>query len=98
MDVTIASLVTPAGVVVAAGIVTTLIQLIKGVFPPIDAKVSGALLAFIGTAVLYVFAATSLGVSSADQGFGYFLAWLSCATAAVGIKSTFDHATSAAQP
>lgn len=92
MDVTFASLVTPGGVVVAAGIVTPLVQLVKGVFPVLDARVSGALMAFVGTAALYAVTAGAVGVTTPDAGLGIFLAWLSCATSAVGIKAAFDHA------
>jgi hypothetical protein len=92
MDITFASLVTPAGVVVAAGIVTTLVQLIKTAFPLLGVRVSGALMAFVGTAGLYAVTAGAVGVASPDAGLGIFLAWLSCATSAVGIKAALDHA------
>lgn len=89
--ITFESLITPAGVVVAAGIVTALVQLIKGVFPVIDEKVSGALQAFVLTAVLYILVAVTVPQESVNGLLAVFLAWLSCATSAVGIKSTVDH-------
>ena len=92
-SITFADLLTQAGVVTAALIVTTLVQLIKGVFPLLDARVSGALMAFILSAVLYVFVGLATGVTSLDLGLTVFLAWLSCATSAVGIKAGIDHAT-----
>ena len=47
MDVTFASFLTPQGVVAAAATITVLVQLIKTVLPAIDARVSGALMAFV---------------------------------------------------
>ena len=93
--VTFSSFLTPTGVVAAAAVVTTLIQLIKGVFPAIDARISGALLAFILTGILYILTAVSVGVADANAGLAIFLAWLACATSAVGIKSATTHAIEA---
>lgn len=89
--VTFASLLTPPGVIAAAAIITGLIQLLKSVFPGLDARVSGALMAFVGSAVLYVLAGAATGVASPDAGLAVFLAWLSCATSSVGIKAVSDH-------
>ena len=94
MNITFASLLEPAGVIVAAGIITTLVQLIKAVFPALDARVSGALMAFLASAVLYVLAGLATNVVTLDAGLLVFLAWLSCATSSVGIKSTIDHVQS----
>jgi hypothetical protein len=95
MDLTFQSFLTPEGVVAAAAVITVLIQLLKGVFPAIDARVSGALMAFVLSAVLYVLTALAVGVADANAGLAVFLAWLSCATSSVGIKSTADHVQSA---
>jgi hypothetical protein len=89
--VTFATLLTPEGVVTAAALVTTLVALIKAVFPVVNAKVSGALMAFVLSAALYVLAAASVGTGSLDAGLTVFLAWLACATSAVGIHSTATH-------
>ena len=91
-SITFASLLEPTGIIVAAGLVTTLVQLIKSVFPMVDARVSGALMAFVGSALLYVLAAVSTGISTLDAGLVVFAAWLACAASAVGIKATVDHA------
>lgn len=91
MDITFASLLTPPGVVAAAAIITTLIQLLKGVFPVIDEKVSGALMAFVFSLILYVLAAIAGGLTTMDGLLLVFMAWLSCATSAVGIKSAATH-------
>lgn len=92
MNVTFESFLTPEGVIVAAGLVTGLVQVLKTAIPVLDARVSGALQAFVLTAALY--AATALATQPADAN-GYlavFAAWLACATSAVGIKSATAHA------
>jgi hypothetical protein len=96
MDITFGSLVTPAGIVVSAGAITTLVQLLKSTFPVLDAKLSGALQAFILSAALYVVTGLVLQAASPltpDAALGIFMAWLTCATSAVGIKSAVTHAT-----
>lgn len=92
--ISFATLLTPPGVVVAAGLTTAFVELIKRVFPAIDARVSGALLAFVFDALLYILAALATGVADLDAGLLVFMAWLSCATSAVGISSTIEHAGS----
>lgn len=84
MDITFASLLTAAGAGVAAAIVTSFVELVKQALPP-AANWNGAVLAFAASGVLYVLAGVSTGVSTLDAGLGVFLAWLTCATAAVGI-------------
>ncbi len=91
VNVTFGSLLTPEGVVIAAGIITGLVALIKSVIPTLDARISGALMAFVLSAVLYVLAAISTNVADLNGGLTVFLAWLSCATSAVGINSTISH-------
>lgn len=95
MGVTFADLMTPAGVVIAAGVITALVELIKTAFPVVDAKISGASMAFIISAVLYVIAAvalTNLGNIPDLNGYlSVFLAWLAAATSSVGIKASFVH-------
>lgn len=90
-DVTFASFLTPNGIVVAAGIITTLVQLLKTVFPAIDARVSGAVLAFAFSAVLYVLTAIAVGVGTLDAGLTVFTAWLAAALSAVGAYATVLH-------
>jgi len=91
-NVSLASLLTPGGIIIAGLVVTTLVQTLKGVFPAVDARVSGALLAFIASAILYVFVGLATSVATLDAGFVVFMAWLACASAAVGIKASVDHA------
>jgi hypothetical protein len=98
-SVTFAALITPPGIIVAAGLVTTFVQVIKSVFTGIDARVSGALLAFSGSSILYVITAIVLStngtITNADGFLWTFTAWLSCAVGAIGIKSAFTHARDA---
>lgn len=92
LDLTFASFMEPAGVIAAAAVVTSLIALLRAVFPRLVEYISGAILAFLFTGVLYVLTAFAIGITSLDAGLGVFLAWLSCATSAVGIHSTVAHA------
>jgi len=93
MNPTFADFLTPAGLVVAAGVVTGFVQLVKTTFPIIDARVSGAVMAFSLSCLLYVVTAAATGISTPDQALAVILSWLGCATAAVGIKATADHVT-----
>lgn len=92
--ITFASFLTPPGVVAAAAIITGLIQLLKSVLPALDARVSGALMAFIFSAILYVLTALATTVATPDAGLAVFMAWLSCATSSVGIKAVQEHVSS----
>jgi dipeptide/tripeptide permease len=82
---TFEALATPGGVVVAAGIVTAIVQLLKSVFPGLSDRVNGLQQAFLLTAALYITGALVLSPLDANGYLGIFLAWLSCATSAVGI-------------
>jgi hypothetical protein len=86
-----ASFLTPGGAIVAAGIATAFIEVIKASIPVVGNAVSGALMAFILTAILYVFTALAVGVATPDDGLNIFLAWLTCSTSAIGIKSVTGH-------
>lgn len=97
MTPTFADLLTPPGVVTAAATITVLVQLVKGTFPAIDARVSGAVMAFAASALLYVLTAAATGIPTWDAGLTVFLAWLSCATSSVGIKATTEHVQGAAK-
>ncbi len=93
---TFASLLTPEGVVAAAAFITSIVALLKYTFPPLDARISGALLAFAFSAVLYVLAAFATGANTLDAGLALFVAWVSCATGSVGIHSAVSHVTAPA--
>ena len=89
---TFASFLTPEGIVVAGGLITALIQLLKTVFPVIDEKVTGAILAFALSAILYVVTALVVGLDGPDAYLTVIASWLACATAAVGVHSTAKYA------
>lgn len=97
MNITFQDLVSVAGVVIAGGIITALVELVKTAFPVVDAKISGAAMAFIASAALYIVtgaALASMGAIVDPNGMlNVFLAWLAAATSAVGIKSTWAHVT-----
>ena len=89
--VTFASLLEPAGLVIAAGIVSGLIEVIKNALPWLGERVSGALMAFIVTVILYTIAGIATNPNTLDAGLGIFMAWLACLTAAMGLKSGGTH-------
>lgn len=91
MTLTFAALLTPEGAVAFAAVVTGFIALLKYTFPPLDAKVSGALLAFTFTAIGYFLCGVSVGVATLDGGLLVFVAWIGCATSSVGINSSVSH-------
>ena len=93
-DITFAALLTAAGAGVAAGVITALVELLKVVAAPVVAKVSGAGVAFIASAILYVLAGIATGANTLDKGLVVFIAWLTCATAAVGIHASIRTARS----
>jgi hypothetical protein len=85
---TFASFLTPEGIIVAGGLITALVQLIKTVFPVIDAKVSGAVMAFAASTLLYTATALVVGTSTPDAILTVIASWIACATASVGVYST----------
>lgn len=86
--ITFASLATTTGAVVAAGIIFGTIQVLKGAFPNFVSRITGAGLAFVLSAILYVITAIVLAPGNADGYLVIFIAWLNCALAAVGIHAT----------
>ena len=90
-DLSFASLLTAAGAGIAAGLVTTLVELLKTARGNERLPVSGAALAFALSALLYLLAGVATGVDSLDDGLVVFVAWLTCATSAVGVHSTITH-------
>ena len=90
-DLNFATLLTAAGAGIAAGLVTTLVELAKTVWGKETMPVSGAALAFGLSAVLYLLAGIATSVGTLDAGLVVFVAWLTCATSAVGVHSTITH-------
>ena len=91
-DVSFASFLTPEGIIVAGGLITAFVQLLKSTFPVIDEKVSGAVMAFVLSALLYV--ATTFatgGIPTWDAGLTILASWIACATASVGVYASVRH-------
>ena len=88
---TFADLITPAGIVAAAALIVSLVQIVKAALPIAGKRVSGALLAFIATGVLYALAAGVLPSAGPDQLLQVFAAWVAVAGLAIGIKSGGEH-------
>ncbi len=86
-NITFAVLLTGAGVLIAAGIVSLVVDVLKAGVPAL-ANVNGMTMAFVISAVLYVLAGIAVGVGSLDGGLSVFLAWLSCAAASLGLHKT----------
>lgn len=85
-EITFAVLLTAAGAGIAAGIVTGVVSLLKtALAKTIVGTWDGMIMAFVLSAILYVLAAIATTVDSLDGGLVVFLAWVTCATAAVGI-------------
>ena len=88
---TFASFLTPEGIIVAGALITGLIQLLKTSIPAFDARVSGALAAFVISLVLYVITAAATGANTPDLLLTVFASWLACATASVGVYAAANH-------
>lgn len=85
MDITFATFMTAVGCGTAAVLITALISLIKTTLPDrFSVHLDGAVLAFVLSAILYVLVGIDAGVSTLNAGLAVFVAWLTCATAAVG--------------
>jgi len=84
-DITFAVLLTAAGTGIASGLVTGLVALLRASMP-VFMSISGAALAFVLSAILYVLAGIAVHVDSLDRGLVVFVAWLTCAASAVGIN------------
>jgi len=89
---TFAAFLSPEGIVIAGGLITAFVQLIKTVFPVIDTKVTGAVQAFVLSAILYIVTAIVVSPDSPDAYLTIIASWLACATAAVGVHSTVKNA------
>jgi hypothetical protein len=88
---TFASFLTPEGIVVAGGLITAFVQLLKSTFPVIDEKVSGAVMAFSLSAALYGATALTVGIAAPDAALSVVASWVACATASVGVYAAVQH-------
>lgn len=90
MSLTLDALLTVEGIAAGAVFITTLVALIKNVFARYLAQLdqNGALLAFILSAAMYVAAGFATGATTLDAWFAVLVAWVTCATAAIGVNAT----------
>ena len=72
----------------ACGFAVTLLYSVLSVFPIIDAKVSGAVMAFAASTLLYTATALVVGIGTPDAALLVLASWIACATSAVGVYST----------
>lgn len=100
MDLTLAGMLTVPGVAAGAVFVTTLVALLKNVFSPYWSALdqNGALLAFILSAILYLLAGIATGAGTLEAAFAVFVAWVTCACAAIGVNGTIRTASAATKP
>jgi hypothetical protein len=89
---TFASFLTPEGIVVAGALITGFVQLLKSTFPAIDAKVSGAVMAFACSSVIYIATTLVVGDFTPDALLLVGASWVACATASVGVYASVQHA------
>lgn len=89
---TFAALVTAPGIAAAAALSTSVISLTKRVSPWLDANFSGAVMAFIFTALVYAIGFVVAGRPvTPDGALLWIVSWVTCATAAVGVHSAATH-------
>lgn len=88
---TFADLLTPGGIVAAAALIVSFVQVLKTAIPILGERVSGALLAFVSSGVLYVAGFAVLPRGSADTVLQEFAAWVAVAGLAMGAKAGADH-------
>jgi hypothetical protein len=95
MGLTLAIVLTTGGAVIAAGLITGVVEILKKVVPIIGARSWEARLAFVLSLVLVVLAFASLGEPTPDGAFLAFLAWYGIARLALGIHDDVTSARSA---
>lgn len=96
-QLTLANLFVPAGYIGAAVAIRYFVELLKGTFPKLGERVSGALQAFVASGALYVAGFLAIGPFTPEGGFHAFLSWLIVAGGAVGIDATLGHVTGSDQ-
>jgi hypothetical protein len=91
MELTFAALFTAAGAGALALVVRQVVELLKAVLPALDARVSGALQAFGLTAIAYAVAVAVTPAQQTPDGIlAAVIAWVTAATAAVGIDQAWN--------
>ncbi|MES2210975.1 MAG: hypothetical protein V4515_12460 [Chloroflexota bacterium] len=92
MDIALADVLTIAGAVAAAGLITTLVEVLKRTLPIIGARAWEQALALTFSMILVTLAFVDQHAYSLGSAFSAFVAWLAIAKLATGIH---DEATGA---
>ena len=74
---TFAGFLGTTGAVVAGGVITLFVSVIK-TYLPFTQKWDGMVMTFIAAVVLYLLTGFAVGVPTLDAGLGIFTAWLAC--------------------
>ncbi len=97
MDLTLAAVLTAAGAVSAAALVSGIVEILKRVLPVIGRRQLEPVLAFAFSAALVLAAWYASGERTAESGFGALLAWYAIARVAMGIHDDITGAPSGIQ-
>lgn len=97
MTFTFESLVTPEGVAAVAAFIVVLIQLLKN-FPRLFERITGAAWVILLSAALYAIGAIVMSPMDPNGYLGTFVAWATCATAAIGLYATANQGIQFTQP
>lgn len=87
MSFTFEDLTTAAGAASVAALAFIVVELLKAVIPNLFNRVTGALIAFSFTGVIYAIGAMVLSPLDANGYLALFISWIFCAAGAVGIKT-----------
>ncbi len=94
MDLTLASVLTAAGAVSAAALVSGIVEILKRVLPVIGRRQLEPVLAFAFSGALVVAAWSASGDRTAESAFAALLAWYGIARVAMGIHDDVTGAPS----
>lgn len=86
-------LATLAGATVLGPLIAALTEALKLAFPPLDARLSGATIAFLLTLGVYVAGVAALGLANVD--LMYLVGFVNTVTVAIGVNSAAKHAIAA---
>ena len=92
MDIALADVLTIAGAVAAAGLITTLVEVLKRSIPVIGARSWEQALALVFSMILVTLAFVDQHVYALDAAFSAFIAWLAIAKLASGIHDEVTRA------
>ena len=92
MDIQLVDVLTIAGAVAAAGLITTLVEVLKRTIPVISTRSWEQALALAFSMILVVVAFVDQHAYTLDAAFAAFVAWLAIAKLATGIHDEFTRA------